>query len=89
MRQCSARRLRRSDWAQRYRLFSLFDQGIQLDHEGWYSVTPEAIAQHIAERCRCELIVDAFCGVGGNAIQLAMTCTKGASDLCATGLITQ
>ena len=34
------------------------------------------IAAHIAERCRCELIVDGFCGVGGNAIQFAMTCEQ-------------
>ena len=39
-------------WAQRYRLFSLYDEGVKLDHESWYSVTPEKIAQHIAERCR-------------------------------------
>jgi trimethylguanosine synthase len=40
-----------------------------MDEESWYSVTPEHIARHIAERCRCDLIVDGFCGVGGNAIQ--------------------
>ena len=39
-------------WAQRYRLFSLYDEGVRLDPESWYSVTPEKIAQHIAERCR-------------------------------------
>ena len=39
-------------WAQRYRLFSLYDDGVRLDPESWYSVTPEKIAQHIAERCR-------------------------------------
>eukprot|EP01119_Soliformovum_irregulare_P018593 TRINITY_DN5737_c0_g1_i2.p1 TRINITY_DN5737_c0_g1~~TRINITY_DN5737_c0_g1_i2.p1 ORF type:complete len:232 (-),score=50.83 TRINITY_DN5737_c0_g1_i2:52-747(-) len=44
--------------------------------EGWYSVTPEIIAQHIAERCRCDVIVDAFCGVGGNSIQFAQYCKK-------------
>lgn len=37
-------------WAQRRRLFSRFDQGIQLDPEGWYSVTPEIIADHVAAR---------------------------------------
>jgi hypothetical protein len=37
-------------WAQRFKLFSKFDQGIQLDTESWYSVTPELIAQHIATR---------------------------------------
>jgi trimethylguanosine synthase len=39
-------------WAQRYSLFSKFDQGIDIDEEGWYSVTPESIAIHIAQRCR-------------------------------------
>ncbi|XP_078670961.1 uncharacterized protein LOC144911057 isoform X2 [Branchiostoma floridae x Branchiostoma belcheri] len=63
-------------WAQRYRLFSKFDHGIRMDREGWFSVTPEKIAHHIAERCRCDLIVDAFCGVGGNAIQFAFTCER-------------
>ncbi|XP_018121941.1 trimethylguanosine synthase 1 L homeolog isoform X1 [Xenopus laevis] len=62
-------------WAQRYRLFSRFDEGIKLDEEGWFSVTPEKIAEHIANRvrqsCDCGLVVDAFCGVGGNAIQFA------------------
>ena len=37
-------------WAQRKRLFSKFDAGVQLDGESWYSVTPEAIANHIATR---------------------------------------
>ncbi|NXI23617.1 TGS1 synthase, partial [Sterrhoptilus dennistouni] len=64
-------------WAQRYRLFSRFDEGIKLDREGWFSVTPEKIAEHIAVRvCQsfnCDIIVDAFCGVGGNAIQFALT----------------
>eukprot|EP00124_Ichthyophonus_hoferi_P001147 Ihof_evm4s54 gene=Ihof_evmTU4s54 len=63
-------------WNQRYRLFTLFDQGIWIDKEGWYSVTPEVIAQHIAERCRGKVVVDAFCGVGGNTIQFAMHCEK-------------
>lgn len=66
----------RKYWAQRYRLFSRFDEGIKLDREGWFSVTPEKIAEHIAERCRCDVIVDAFCGVGGNAIQFAFTCER-------------
>eukprot|EP00501_MAST-03F_sp_TOSAG23-6_P000582 GSMAST32.ASY1.ANO1.603.1 assembled CDS len=32
-------------WVQRYRYFSKFDQGIQMDNEGWYSVTPEKIVR--------------------------------------------
>ncbi|TRY79800.1 hypothetical protein TCAL_06064 [Tigriopus californicus] len=63
-------------WNQRYRLFARFDEGIQLDYESWFSVTPQKIAEHIAERCRCDLIVDGFCGVGGNAIQFAFTCER-------------
>ena len=70
-------------WAQRRRLFSRFDKGIQLDSEGWYSVTPEIIADHVAHRVaeiaespafsRPEtdpgiVILDAFCGCGGNSI---------------------
>ncbi|XP_041101903.1 trimethylguanosine synthase [Polyodon spathula] len=67
-------------WAQRYRLFSRFDEGIKLDHEGWFSVTPEKIAKHIADRVResyhCDVIIDAFCGVGGNSIQFALAGKK-------------
>jgi len=37
-------------WAQRWRLFSRFDSGIQLDKEGWYSTSPERLASHVAER---------------------------------------
>lgn len=49
--------------------------------EGWFSVTPEKIAEHIALRVKdsfsTELIIDAFCGVGGNAIQFALTDKRG------------
>ena len=63
-------------WAQRYRLFSKFDEGVKLDAESWYSITPEKIAEHIADRCRADVLVDGFCGVGGNAIQFAFTCER-------------
>ncbi|XP_052774682.1 trimethylguanosine synthase-like [Mya arenaria] len=66
----------RKYWGQRYRLFSRFDEGIRLDREGWFSVTPEKIAEHIADRCRCDVILDAFCGAGGNSIQFAFTCER-------------
>lgn len=45
--------------------------------ESWYSVTPEVISKQIAERCSCYLLVDPFCGAGGNVIQFAMTCELG------------
>lgn len=67
------------DFFQRERYFSLYSSGCLLDEEGWYSVTPELIATQIAERCRCDTILDAFCGVGGNAIAFAQTCERGES----------
>ncbi|KAK3029447.1 hypothetical protein RJ639_037732 [Escallonia herrerae] len=58
-------------WCQRYLLFSKFDDGIIMDEEGWFSVTPEPIAKHHASRSGGGVIVDCFTGVGGNAIQFA------------------
>lgn len=74
-------------WAQRKRLFRKYDEGILLDEESWFSVTPEVIADHIAGRMkqlsnrisRAEstgkstgcIVLDAFCGCGGNAISFA------------------
>lgn len=55
----------------------MYESGCLLDDEGWYSVTPERVADQIAERCRCGVILDAFCGVGGNAIAFARTCERG------------
>ncbi|GKY99166.1 hypothetical protein MPSEU_000872100 [Mayamaea pseudoterrestris] len=81
-------------WAQRHRLFSKYNSGVRLDEpEAWYSVTPEAIAHHVARRMLGEqetaaaamtgndhdaaktpkqrrplIILDAFCGWGGNSI---------------------
>lgn len=75
-------------YGQRYRLFEKFDDGIRLDDESWYSVTPEAIAKHIAQRCavlRPAIVVDACCGAGGNAIQFALECPDAqviAVDIC-------
>ncbi|XP_048503422.1 uncharacterized protein LOC104896339 isoform X2 [Beta vulgaris subsp. vulgaris] len=60
-------------WRQRYYLFSRFDDGIEMDDEGWFSVTPEAIARHQASRSGGGIIIDCFTGVGGNAIQFAKT----------------
>ena len=65
---------------QRYRYFMNYGLGIKLDEEAWFSVTPEAISEHQARRClvlfpvcqngRC-LVLDAFCGIGGNSISFA------------------
>jgi len=88
-------------WAQRKRLFAKYDSGIKLDRESWYSVTPEAIANHIAlstvklikesnkekditgettsingNVSRGGIVLDLFCGCGGNAIAFARLCSK-------------
>ncbi|KAJ0394630.1 hypothetical protein P43SY_006467 [Pythium insidiosum] len=63
-------------WKQRRLLFYQYDEGIQLDRESWYSVTPQALAEHLADRCACDVIVDPFSGCGGNIIQFARTCRK-------------
>ena len=83
-------------WRRRLLLWSKYDSGVLMDDEGWYSVTPETVAAHIARRYppdRCCLpgvhppllslsgrlpsftgtvIVDGFCGYGGNTIQFAL-----------------
>ena len=61
-------------WNQRYSLFSLFDSGIKMDEEGWFSVTPEPIAKHHASRVGSGVLIDCFTGVGGNTIQFATKC---------------
>ncbi|TPX55736.1 hypothetical protein PhCBS80983_g05066 [Powellomyces hirtus] len=66
----------RKYWDQRYNLFSRFDEGVMLDEESWFSVTPERMAEHHAARMACDTIIDGFCGAGGNAIQFAKTCKK-------------
>ncbi|CAN6272348.1 unnamed protein product [Urochloa humidicola] len=59
-------------WAQRHCLFSLYDRGVRMDAEGWYSVTPESVAAAQAARAAPgDRVVDAFAGCGGNAIQFA------------------
>ncbi|KAL1406586.1 putative diacylglycerol O-acyltransferase tgs1 [Vanrija albida] len=64
-------------FAQRHSLFPSYSRlPLLMDDTGWFSVTPAAIAGHIAERCRCDVILDAFCGVGGNAIAFAQTCER-------------
>jgi len=60
-------------WRRRYQLWSKFDDGIQMDEEAWFEVTPENIGKHIAERTVMkETIHDCCCGVGGNSVQFAL-----------------
>nr|CAD7409246.1 unnamed protein product [Timema poppensis] len=50
---------------------------LSINIKSWFSVTPERVADHIAQRCQCDLIIDAFCGAGGNTIQFALLCERG------------
>lgn len=74
-------------WWQRYLLFSKYDDGIKMDKEGWFSVTPEIIARHHASRCGSGIIVDCFTGVGGNAIQFAQRLILSSCHLLGVDLI--
>ncbi|ODO06939.1 hypothetical protein I350_04300 [Cryptococcus amylolentus CBS 6273] len=67
----------RKYYHQRGFLFPDYDRlPLLMDQTGWFSVTPQPIAAHVAQRCQCDVIVDAFCGVGGNAIEFAKTCER-------------
>lgn len=69
-------------WFQRYYYYSKFDDGIKMDYEsiiviiniGWYSVTPEELAKYTAMAItdKKSTVVDAFCGSGGNVIQVKL-----------------
>ena len=58
-------------WSMRYELFSRFDEGIRTDAIGLRSVCPEKAALEIGAMLRGEVVMDAFCGIGGTAIGLA------------------
>lgn len=70
-------------WDQRYRIFTRFDHGIQLDPESWYSATYECIGEKIADTCMklskklgCPIrtVWDGFSGCGGTGISF---CRRG------------
>jgi trimethylguanosine synthase len=58
-------------WDKRYLYFSKFDEGIEIDKEGLYSIVPEEVALAHAKSVKSKTIVDAFGGVGGSAISFA------------------
>lgn len=68
-------------WDQRYRMLTLFDRGVRLDAESWYSITPELVAKHVTAACigrarglHCPMnkVLDCFSGCGGNTIPFAV-----------------
>ncbi|CAN6606734.1 hypothetical protein TRVA0_003S01904 [Trichomonascus vanleenenianus] len=67
----------RKFYNRRYSLFSLYDEGIQLNEKQWYSVTAESVAQKTARQLKlrfpkAKVVIDPFGGAGGNTIQLAL-----------------
>ncbi len=60
-------------WDRRTEYFDRFDDGIQTDAEGLYSVVPREIGMRQASQFRSLDVVDAFAGIGGNAIAFALS----------------
>ncbi|PWW77388.1 S-adenosyl-L-methionine-dependent methyltransferase [Tuber magnatum] len=63
-------------WCQRYSLFTRYDEGVWITRSGWFEVTPEKVARRIADHVLdgpVKTILDVFCGIGGNAIQFALS----------------
>lgn len=64
-------------WHQRFYYYSKFDEGIKMDYESWYSVTPEDLAFYIAKIAgKNSVCIDPFAGSGGNVIQFSKFCQK-------------
>ena len=63
-------------WHQRYNIFSKYDEGIWMTDDAWFGVTPEPVANKIAEHIATKsesknVLIDAFAGAGGNTIAFA------------------
>ncbi|KAM3427521.1 hypothetical protein MY4824_009385 [Beauveria thailandica] len=65
-------------FSQRYSIFSYYDDGICMTDDAWFGVTPEPIANEIAAEMKSvpkkkKILIDLFCGAGGNTIAFALT----------------
>jgi hypothetical protein len=68
-------------WLARYSLLSRWAEGVRVNAHSLFSITAEVIAKHQAQALsHASIIFDAFCGCGGNAIQLARV----ASQVCSS-----
>lgn len=64
-------------WNQRYYYYSKYDEGIEMDTESWYSVTPEDLSYYISKLAgKNSVCIDPFAGSGGNVIQFSKNCQK-------------
>ncbi|EON67060.1 hypothetical protein W97_06177 [Coniosporium apollinis CBS 100218] len=67
----------RKYFSQRYKIFSKYDEGVWMTDDAWFGVTPEPVANKIAEHMvkirptGKRVLIDAFAGAGGNAIAFA------------------
>ncbi|KAM7195130.1 putative rna cap guanine-n2 methyltransferase [Naviculisporaceae sp. PSN 640] len=65
----------RKYWQQRYSIFEYYDEGIQLTDDAWFGVTPEPVANQIAQDLSTKTskttLIDLFGGAGGNVIAFA------------------
>lgn len=69
-------------WQQRYDIWSLYDEGVYMTDDAWFGVTPEPVANHVAQDFAKFIgdgiktkttIIDIFAGAGGNAIAFALS----------------
>jgi len=65
-------------WHQRHKIFSKYDDGIWMTDDAWFGVTPEPVANKIAEHVASApksktTLIDAFAGAGGNTIAFALS----------------
>ncbi|CAK7268942.1 putative diacylglycerol O-acyltransferase tgs1 [Sporothrix epigloea] len=63
-------------WKGRHKIFSNYNDGINLTDDAWFGVTPEPVARRIAEDIwmpETTTVVDMFAGAGGNTIAFALT----------------
>jgi len=66
-------------WHQRYSIWSRYDEGIMMTEDAWYGVTPEPVANKVAEDLSNftspskTVLIDMFAGAGGNVIAFALS----------------
>ena len=63
-------------WNLRYAAFPRWDDGIQTDWQGLYSLKPEVLALQLAASLPGKVVLDGFCGIGGCAIAFARSGKK-------------
>ncbi|KAI5465976.1 kelch domain-containing protein [Mariannaea sp. PMI_226] len=65
-------------FAQRYSIFSLYDEGVYMTDDAWFGVTPEPVANQVANDMygadeHKTILIDVFGGAGGNSIAFALS----------------